>query len=95
MSQSGGDGRSSRRCGLGELGLASLLERERELALLERCLADAGAGRGQLVVVEGPGVRRVVDRPRPSRCRHSRTRSGAYGSRRKTRHFRRCTGCTG
>jgi ATP/maltotriose-dependent transcriptional regulator MalT len=38
----------------GELGLASLLERERELAVLERYLADAGAGRGRLVVVEGP-----------------------------------------
>ena len=38
----------------GELGLASLLERERELAVLERCLADAGAGRGRLVVIEGP-----------------------------------------
>src|SRR5215207_6824091 len=38
----------------GELDRASLLERERELALLERGLADASAGRGRLVVVEGP-----------------------------------------
>src|SRR5215218_2157059 len=38
----------------GELDLASLLERERELAVLERRLADAAAGRGGLVVVEGP-----------------------------------------
>ncbi|MBV8997894.1 MAG: AAA family ATPase [Solirubrobacterales bacterium] len=34
--------------------LASLLDRERELATLERCLADAGAERGRLVVIEGP-----------------------------------------
>jgi len=38
----------------GGFDLASLLERERELAVLERRLADARAGRGRLVVVEGP-----------------------------------------
>ena len=38
----------------GELDLAGLLERERELAMLEHCMADAGAGRGRLVIVEGP-----------------------------------------
>jgi hypothetical protein len=38
----------------GGFDLASLLDRERELATLERCLADAGASRGRLVVVEGP-----------------------------------------
>jgi DNA-binding CsgD family transcriptional regulator/DNA-binding transcriptional ArsR family regulator len=32
----------------------SLLERERELAILGRALADAAAGRGRLAVVEGP-----------------------------------------
>jgi DNA-binding CsgD family transcriptional regulator len=31
-----------------------LLERERELAMIERCLADAGAGHGRLAIVEGP-----------------------------------------
>jgi DNA-binding CsgD family transcriptional regulator len=39
---------------LGDSDLASLRERERELAVLERRLADAEAGRGRLVVVEGP-----------------------------------------
>jgi DNA-binding CsgD family transcriptional regulator len=34
--------------------LASLLERERELAVLERCLAEAGTGHGRLVAMEGP-----------------------------------------
>ena len=38
----------------GDLDLAALLERERELGVLERCLAHAGKGRGRLVVVEGP-----------------------------------------
>jgi DNA-binding CsgD family transcriptional regulator len=38
----------------GELDLAALLERERELAVVERRLAEAGAGRGGVVVVEGP-----------------------------------------
>jgi len=38
----------------GDLGVGSLLERERELGLLERCLADAERARGRLVVVDGP-----------------------------------------
>ena len=35
-------------------GVGSLLQRERELELLGRCLADAESGQGRLVVVEGP-----------------------------------------
>jgi hypothetical protein len=38
----------------GEFDIAALLERDRELAVLERCLASASAGRGRLVIVEGP-----------------------------------------
>lgn len=36
------------------LDLPALLERERELAVLERCLAGASTGCGRLVIVEGP-----------------------------------------
>jgi predicted ATPase len=38
----------------GEVDLSPLLERERELAVLECALADGAAGRGRLIVVEGP-----------------------------------------
>ena len=38
----------------GDLWVGSLLERERELGLLERSLADAERARGRLVVVDGP-----------------------------------------
>ena len=38
----------------GDLDLAALLDRERELGVLERCLAHAGSSLGRLVVVEGP-----------------------------------------
>jgi len=38
----------------GDLEVGSLLERERELGLLERHLADAGRSQGRLVVVDGP-----------------------------------------
>jgi len=38
----------------GDFDLAALLERERELEVIDRCLADATAGRGRLVIVEGP-----------------------------------------
>ena len=38
----------------GEFDLTALLERERDLTALEGCLADADAGRGRLVIVEGP-----------------------------------------
>ena len=38
----------------GGLGVGSLLERERELGLLDRCLAEAASARGRLVVIEGP-----------------------------------------
>ena len=38
----------------GELGVGSLLERERELGRLEHCLAEAELSRGRLVVVDGP-----------------------------------------
>lgn len=37
-----------------DLGVGSLLERERELGLLDRYLADAERARGRLVVLEGP-----------------------------------------
>ena len=40
--------------GSGGFKLSSLLERERELAVLERCLAATCGGRGMAVVVEGP-----------------------------------------
>jgi DNA-binding CsgD family transcriptional regulator len=39
---------------VGDFGVGSLLERERELELLDRCLADAQRARGRLVVVDGP-----------------------------------------
>ena len=38
----------------GDLEVGSLLERERELVLLERCVADAERARGGLVVIDGP-----------------------------------------
>jgi len=38
----------------GDLEVGSLLERERELQLLERCVADAELARGALVVIDGP-----------------------------------------
>jgi tetratricopeptide (TPR) repeat protein len=38
----------------GDLEVGSLLERERELLLLERCVADAEMARGVLVVIDGP-----------------------------------------
>jgi len=38
----------------GDLEVGSLLERERELQLLERCVADAEMARGALVVIDGP-----------------------------------------
>ena len=38
----------------GDLEVGPLLERERELLLLERCIADAESARGGLVVIDGP-----------------------------------------
>ena len=38
----------------GDLEVGSLLERERELLLLERCVADAERARGGLLVIDGP-----------------------------------------
>ena len=38
----------------GDLEVGSLLERERELLLLERCVADAERASGGLLVIDGP-----------------------------------------
>lgn len=57
----------------GELNSSVLLERPRELVLLERRLADAGTNRGRLVIVEGPAG---IARPRcsaPAGCSRAST----------------------
>ena len=60
--------------GSGGFELSSLLERERELAVLERCLAATCGGRGMVVVVEGPaGIGKTT------LLRAGRTLAGARG----------------